>query len=67
MGNLLHAVAPQSRIIQTPANIVVAAQIVQEHLTFGQCPENIQLPPQQPHILGRHGVPDGGHGGDVVQ
>ena len=66
MGHFLHAELAQILVVQAPADIVVAAQVVEEGIVAGQFIDRIQLMAQEPHVLGGHGVPDGCHGGHVV-
>ena len=68
MGHLLRAEAGlQPGVVQAPADVVVAAQVVEEEKVLGQGAEGLHLPPQQGHVPGGQGVPGGGHGGHVVE
>ena len=67
VGHLLLAEPAQEVIIQPPADVVVAAQVVQERVHLRQREHLAQLVPEQLHVPGGHGVPGGGHGGDVVE
>ena len=66
VGDLLHAELFKVRIVEAPADVVVAAQIVEEGVLPGKGKHRAQLVLQQAHIVGGHGVPEGCHGGDVI-
>ena len=55
------------RFIQTPADIIVAAQIVHEPAVVRQGMEGIQLGFQQPGVPAGKGTPQVDHGGHVVE
>ena len=55
------------RLVQTPADIVVAAQIVHEPAVVRQGVEGIQLRLQQPGVPAGKGTPQVDHGGHVVE
>ena len=57
----------QILIVKAPADIVVAAQIVQECVLVRQRENSLHLMTEQAHVVGRHGVPCAGHGGYVVE
>ena len=57
----------QETIIQSPADIIMAAQVILEHTVAGQTGQNIKLAAQQRRISGRHGMPGAGHGRHIVQ
>ena len=67
VGNLLLGEAPQEVIVQSPADIVMAADIVQEGIFPGQAEHLLQLVGQQARVLRGRRVPQGGHGGHVVK
>ena len=45
----------------------MAAQIVQERILFGQLKYGIHLVAEEAYVLGRHGMPEAGHGRYVVE
>ena len=55
------------RLVQTPADVIVAAQIVHEPTVVRQGVEGIQLRLQQPGIPAGKGTPQVDHGGHVVE
>ena len=67
MRYLAHTELPEEGIVQPPADVVVAAQIIEESIFFWQDKDLAELVPQQADITGGHRVPDAGHGGDIVQ
>ena len=54
-------------VVQAPADVIVAAQVVEEQKLLGQSAHGVQLAAQQGYIAGGQGVPGGSHGGDVVE
>ena len=67
MGPFLNAEPAQRIIIQAPADVIVAAQVVQEYILLGQGKHLVQLLPQQRGIPGGNRMPGGSHGGHVVE
>ena len=65
--DFLHAELFQVLIIKSPADIVMAAQIVQEGVVVRQLKDRLHLVAEQAHVVGRHGMPGAGHRGDVVE
>ena len=65
--HLLLAELRQEAVIQAPADIVVAAQIIEEGILRRQGEHLAQLMRKQAHVLGRHGMPQRRHGGHVIQ
>ena len=66
VGDLLHAELFEEIVIEAPADIVVAAQVVEEGVLVGQGEDGLHLVAEQAHVLCRHCVPGAGHGRDVV-
>ena len=67
VGHLALAELAQEVVIQAPADVVMAAQVVEEGVLPRQGEHLGELVLQQARVPGGHGVPDGGHGGDVVE
>ena len=67
VGDLLHAVHLEEVVVEAPADVVVAAQVVEEGVLVGKGKDRLHLVAEEPHVVGRHGVPGAGHGGDVVE
>ncbi len=57
----------QEIIVKAPADIIVAAQIIEEHILFGQRKNDPQLMLQQPYIPRRNGMPRARHRRYVIQ
>ena len=54
-------------VVETPANIVMAAQIIEENILLRERIDNIHLMLEQRGIAGSDCVPGGGHRGYVVE
>ena len=54
-------------VVQAPADVVVAAQVVQECVLVRQRENCFHLMAEQAHVVCRHCVPCAGHGGHVVE
>ena len=67
MGYLLHAVLAQGSIVKAPADVIMAAQIVEEGVLLWQTGHSLQLLLEQSRVSGGHRVPDAGHGGHIVE
>ena len=67
VGNLLYGKLTQPGVVQSPANVVVTAEIILEQIVPGKSADLLQLAFQQPDVSGGHGVPGGAHGGHIVQ
>ena len=68
VGNLIGSeAAAQPGIIQTPADVVVAAQVVEEQKLPGQSTHSVHLVAQQRNVAGSQCVPGSGHGGHIVE
>ena len=67
MGNFLNPEILQEIIVQSPADIVVAAQIVLENILSGKSGHDVQLAAQQGYISGGNGVPGACHGSNIIQ
>ena len=68
MGYFLPAeIPPQEIVIQSPADIIMAAQVVQEYVLLRQGKHLAQLVFQQLHVPRGHSMPQGCHGGHIVQ
>ena len=67
VGDFLNAERLQESIIQAPADIIVAAQVIKERIFPRKIKNRLQLMPEQPHILRRHRVPGAGHGRYIVE
>ena len=65
--HLAHAEMAEEAVIEAPADVVVAAQVVEEGVFLRKGKDLAQLVLQQAHILGRHGVPGACHGGDIIE
>ena len=65
--HLLDAELAEVLIIETPADIVVAAEIIQEGILLRQREHRLKLMLQQTHIVRRHRVPCARHRRDVVE
>ena len=63
----LHAESLEEIVVKAPADIVVAAQIVQEGVVVRKCEDCLHLVAEQTHIVGCHCVPGAGHGRDIVE
>ncbi len=62
-----HAPGPQRIIVQPPADIIMAAQIIQEQIVLRQTIYDIHLLFQEPYISGCHAVPGGRHGSHIIE
>ena len=68
MGDLLLLIPlGQPGVVQTPAHIVMAAEIVLKQAGPGQGADLLHLVAEQSHIPGGHRVPGGTHGGGIVE
>src|SRR5699024_8752787 len=67
VGHFLHAPGAQGVVVQAPADVVVAAQVIQKDILFGQAVDAVQLLAQQAGVPGGYRVPGGAHGGHIVQ
>ena len=67
MRNFLHPEPVEERVVQSPAYIVMAAQIVQKHIVFRQSRDRVCLPAQKSCIARSHSVPGGTHCGGVIE
>ena len=67
MRNFLDSEVLKVIIIQTPADIIVAAEIVLEHIISRKSGNNIKLTAEQRNISGCNGVPGARHGCYVVE
>ena len=66
--NLVRAkAAAQPGVIQTPADVIMAAQVVEEQKLPGQSAYGVHLMAQQRNVAGGQCVPGGGHGGHIVE
>ena len=65
--NLLHAPGAERGVVEAPADVVVAAQVVEEGVLAGQAAHGVELRAQQARVAARHRVPGGGHRCDVVE
>ena len=67
VGHLFDAELFEVLIIQAPADIIMAAQIVQEGILLGQLEYGIHLMAQKTYVLGGDSMPEAGHGRYVVE
>ena len=67
MRNLIDWEILQEIIIQSPANIIVATQIILEDVFFWKRSQNIQLSAKQRYIFGCNCVPGACHSSNVIQ
>ena len=67
MGHLIHAPASKTVIIQSPADIIMAPQIIQEGIFARQMVHTVKLFFQKSGILRCHSIPDGCHGRHIVE
>ena len=67
VGDFLHPELLQILIVQSPADIIVAAQIVQEDIVVGQGKDRLHLVAEKPHVVRSHRMPGAGHRGDIVE
>ena len=67
MRDLLDTELMQPFVIQAPADVVVAAQIILENIFLGKRGNLVQLALQKAHVAGSYRIPGGGHGGHVVK
>ena len=67
VGDFFHSELFEEVVIQAPADIVVAAQVVQEGVVMRQREDSFHLMTEQAHIVSSHGMPGAGHGRDVVE
>ena len=66
VGDLFHPELLEEFIIQAPADIIVAAQVIQEGIFVRQGKNSLHLVAEKPHVMGRNGVPCAGHRSHVV-
>ena len=57
----------QPNVIQPPANIIMAPQIIQEYILFGKSIDNIHLHPQQPDISGCYCIPRSSRCSNIIK
>ena len=67
MRDLLLAELAEEIVVQAPADIVVAAEIIQEDVLLRQGEDLTQLVRQEPYVPRGHGMPDRRHGRHVVE
>ena len=65
--NLAHAELHQEAVVEPPADVIVAAEVIQERVRAGKREHLPQLMAQQAHIPCGDGVPGARHGRDVIQ
>ena len=65
--DFFYAELPEVGIIQSPADIVMAAQIIEEGVLVRQRKNRLHLVAEEAHIMRCHGVPGAGHGRDIVE
>ena len=67
VGDLLLAKLAEEIIVKPPADVVVAAEVVQEDILLREREDRVHLVAEQPDVAGRDRVPHGAHGRDVVE
>ena len=67
MRDLLLAELPEEIIVKAPADVVVAAQIIQENIFLRQCEHGIHLMAEQPDVAGRYRIPHRAHRRHIVE
>ena len=65
--DFFHAELLEELVVQSPADIIVAAQIVEESIVVRQGEYCLHLVAEKPYIVGRHGVPGAGHSRDIIE
>ena len=67
MTSLFKSFFLQRTVIESPSDIIMAAQIIQKYIILGQCINNIELPLQQSHVSRCNRMPSRCHRCDIVQ
>ena len=65
--NLLHAESAQEIVVESPADVVVAAQVIEEGVFLREREDGLQLVAEKAHVPRGDGVPGAGHRRDVVE
>ena len=67
MRDFFDSKVPEEIVIQSPADVVMAAEIILEYIFPGKCGYNIKLAAQQRNISCGDSMPGACHGGHVVK
>ena len=67
MGNFINFKILQEIIIQSPADIIMAAEIILEYIFFRKCTKRINLSAQKRNVFGRNGVPGACHSCYIIE